>query len=56
MTNLTLGALEGAFGLRQWKGSAQAAVDRVDHLAASKRTVEGGESSGATIMIHVLEA
>jgi Holliday junction resolvase RusA-like endonuclease len=47
----TLDALEGVLGLRQWKGSAQAADDRVDHLIASKRTAE---PSGATIKIQVL--
>src|SRR4051794_27165543 len=35
----TLDAMEGVFGLRKWKGQAQAADDRVDHLEASKRTV-----------------
>ena len=52
----TLDALDGVFGLRQWKGPAQAADDRVDHLTASKRTVGVGEPSGATITIHVLGA
>ncbi|NYJ03882.1 hypothetical protein [Petropleomorpha daqingensis] len=50
----TLDALEGVFGFRQWKGSAQAADDRVDHLSASKRTVADGEPPGAIITIHVL--
>lgn len=51
----TLDALEGVLGTRPWKGPAQAADDRVDHLVASKRTAEAGEPSGATITIHVLE-
>jgi Holliday junction resolvase RusA-like endonuclease len=52
----TLDALEGIFGLRQWKGPAQAADDRVEHLTASKRRAEGDESTGATITVHVLQA
>jgi hypothetical protein len=31
----TLDAMEGVFGLRGWRGSPQAADDRVDHLDAS---------------------
>lgn len=50
----TLDALEGVFGLRRWAGRPQAADDRVDHLVASKRTVDIEESPGATITIHVL--
>ncbi len=52
----TLDALDGVFGLRQWKGPVQAADDRVDHLSASKRTVEACEQAGATISIHLLDA
>ena len=48
----TLDAMEGVFGLRAWKGPAQAADDRVDHLDASKRTVGAGELSGARIEIR----
>jgi Holliday junction resolvase RusA-like endonuclease len=33
----TLDAMEGIFGLRTWKGPAQAADDRVDRLEAIKR-------------------
>ena len=47
----TLDAMEGVFGLRAWKGPAQAADDRVDHLEASKRTVGAGELPGARIEI-----
>lgn len=43
----TLDAMEDAFGFRAWKGPAQAADDRVDHLEASKRTVSAGEAPGA---------
>jgi hypothetical protein len=48
----TLDALDGVFGLRQWRGPAQAADDRVDHLDASKRTVRAGEAPGARIEIR----
>jgi Holliday junction resolvase RusA-like endonuclease len=48
----TLDAMEGVFGLRAWKGPAQAADDRVDHLEASKRTVAAGELPGARIEIR----
>jgi Holliday junction resolvase RusA-like endonuclease len=48
----TLDAMEGVFGLRQWRGPAQAADDRVDHLDASKHTVSAGELPGARIEIR----
>jgi hypothetical protein len=51
----TLDALKDVFGLRPGGGLPQPADDRVDHLTASKRTVEDGEPSGGTITIHVLE-
>ena len=50
----TLDAMEGVFGLRQWRGPTQAADDRVDHLEASKRTVHIGELPGARIEIRRL--
>ena len=50
----TLDAMEGIFGLRAWKGPAQAADDRVDHLEASKRTAGVGELPGARIEIRRL--
>ncbi len=50
----TLDAMEGAFGLRPWRGPAQAADDRVDHLEASKRTVRGAEAPGARIEVRRL--
>jgi hypothetical protein len=50
----TLDAMEGVFGLRAWKGPAQAADDRVDHLEASKRTVSAGDLPGARIEIRRL--
>jgi hypothetical protein len=50
----TLDAVEGVFGLRAWKGPPQAADDRVDHLEASKRTVNAGELPGARIEIRRL--
>jgi Holliday junction resolvase RusA-like endonuclease len=52
----TLDAMEGVFGLRPWKGPAQTADDRVDHLEASKRTVTAGEVPGARIEIRRLLA
>lgn len=45
---------EGAFGLRPWRGAAQAADDRVDHLEASRRTVRSGEVPGARIEVRRL--
>ncbi len=50
----TLDAMEGVFGLRVWKGPAQAADDRVDHLEASKRTVRADELPGAWIEVRRL--
>jgi NTP pyrophosphatase (non-canonical NTP hydrolase)/Holliday junction resolvase RusA-like endonuclease len=50
----TLDAMEGVLGLRPWKGSPQAADDRVDYLEASKRTVSADESPGARIEIYDL--
>jgi Holliday junction resolvase RusA-like endonuclease len=50
----TLDAMEGVFGLRAWRGPAQAADDRVDHLEAAKRTIREGESPGARIEIRRL--
>jgi Holliday junction resolvase RusA-like endonuclease len=52
----TLDAMEGVFGLRDWRGSPQAADDRIDHLDASKRTVRPGEPPGARIEVpQILE-
>jgi Holliday junction resolvase RusA-like endonuclease len=50
----TLDAMEGVFGLRPWKGSAQAADDRVDHIEAFKRGAEGSEVPGARIDVWIL--
>jgi Holliday junction resolvase RusA-like endonuclease len=50
----TLDAMEGVLGLRPWKGSPQAADDRVDYLEASKRTVRDRESPGAPIEVYDL--
>src|SRR5690242_1985275 len=50
----TLDAMDGVFGLRAWRGPAQAADDRVDHLEASKRTVRSGELPGARIEVRRL--
>jgi hypothetical protein len=50
----TLDALEGIFGLRQWKGHPQAADDRVDRLEAVKRLPHKGELTGATIDVWVI--
>ncbi|WP_018720262.1 RusA family crossover junction endodeoxyribonuclease [Salinispora fenicalii] len=50
----TLDAMEGVFGLREWRGPAQAADDRVDHLEATKRTVRSDETPGARIEVRRL--
>lgn len=47
----TLDAMEGVFGLRPWRGSRQAADDRVDYLEATKRVVREGEAAGARIEV-----
>jgi Holliday junction resolvase RusA-like endonuclease len=47
----TLDAMEGVFGLREWRGAPQAADDRVDHLVARKRSVRPGEEPGARIEV-----
>jgi hypothetical protein len=54
LINLTLDAMEGIFGLRTWKGPAQAADDRVDRLEAVKRLPHEGELTGATIDVWSL--
>jgi Holliday junction resolvase RusA-like endonuclease len=50
----TLDAMEGVFGLREWRGVAQPADDRVDYIEATKRTVGDGEQTGATIVVWPL--
>jgi len=50
----TLDAMEGILGLRKWRGPAQAADDRVDHIEATKRTVRSGEVPGARIEVRRL--
>lgn len=50
----TLDAMEGIFGLRPWKGSPQAADDRVDRIEAVKRLPREGEPAGATIDVWVI--
>jgi hypothetical protein len=50
----TLDAMEGVFGSRYWRGPAQAADDRVDHLEASKRTVRENENPGARVEVRRL--
>ncbi len=47
----TLDAMEGVLGARQWRGIAQPADDRVDHLEATKRTVRPDESVGARVEV-----
>jgi Holliday junction resolvase RusA-like endonuclease len=51
----TLDAMEGVLGKRPWQGPPQVADDRVDYLAASKRTVGVGESPGAHIEVYDLK-
>lgn len=51
----TLDAMEGVFGLRQWRGHPQPADDRVDRIEASKRLPERDESPGATIDVWVID-
>ncbi len=50
----TLDAMEGVFGLRQWRGVPQPADDRVDEIHATKRTVLPGEEPGAQIEVWAL--
>lgn len=47
----TLDALEGVFGLREWKGVPQPNDDRVIALEASKRTAVESELPGAVIEV-----
>jgi hypothetical protein len=51
----TLDAMEGVFGLRQWRGRPQPADDRVDRIEATKRIPSETESPGATIDVWVIE-
>ena len=51
----TLDAMSGVFGERQWRGVAQPADDRVDHLDVSKRTANDSEQSGATIEVWAID-
>ena len=50
----TLDAMSIVFGAREWRGSPQAADDRVDRITASKRTVELGEEPGARIRVWTI--
>ena len=47
----TLDAMASVFGAREWRGAPQAADDRVDRIAASKRTARRGEEPGARIRV-----
>jgi len=51
----TLDAMEGVFGARPFRGVPQPADDRVDRLAASKRSPIPGEVPGATIDVWIIE-
>lgn len=51
----TLDAMEGVFGLREWRGAPQAADDRVDHLDARKRQIANDEQPGASIEVWIEE-
>lgn len=50
----TLDAMEGVFGLRNWRGVPQPADDRVDHLEARKRAVANDEEPGAFVEVWLL--
>jgi Holliday junction resolvase RusA-like endonuclease len=50
----TLDALEGVFGLREWRGAPQPNDGKVTHLEASKRTVARDEQEGATIEVWLV--
>jgi Holliday junction resolvase RusA-like endonuclease len=52
----TLDAMEGVFGLRPWRGTAQPADDRVDEIRAVKRQPEPGETPGARIEVWFIGA
>ena len=47
----TLDAMEGIFGLREWRGLPQPADHLVEHIDARKREVCEGEEPGATIEV-----
>lgn len=51
-----LGAIEGLFGVRPWKGLPLPADDQVEHIEATKRTVEPYESPGAAIQLWTLHS
>ena len=51
----TLDALEGVFGLRQWRGRPQPADDRVDRIEAFNPIPGPHEAPGATIDVWVIE-
>lgn len=51
----TLDAMEGVFGLRQWRGTPQPADDQVDEIRAVKRASQTGETSGARIDVWLIE-
>lgn len=51
----TLDAMEGVFGLREWKGKPQPADDRVDRLEAIKRLARSSERPGATIDVWIID-
>lgn len=52
----TLDALEGVFGLREWRGTPQPADDQVDEIRAVKRQPKPGEAPGARIDVWLIEA
>lgn len=51
----TLDAMEGVFGLREWRGHPQPADDRVDRLEASKCPVDSAEEAGAEITVWTID-
>lgn len=50
----TLDAMEGIFGLREWRGVPQPNDDKVIGLEATKQTVVDGELEGATITVWLV--
>jgi Holliday junction resolvase RusA-like endonuclease len=51
----TLDAMEGIFGLRDWRGVPQPNDDLVVQLVASKRTISASELAGAHIAVWLAD-
>jgi Holliday junction resolvase RusA-like endonuclease len=50
----TLDAMEGVFGLRDWRGTPQPADDQVDEIWAAKRLPTASETPGARIEVWLI--